>query len=753
MKSPALLAVLALSVLTLVVQPAHSQNLVVNTLAGDNDGSCDAGGTGPADDCSLLEALDVANANVDAGVIEFSVSGTITADDTPEILTPVTLDGTTAPGGSRSVTISRDIPQLGFRVGVLIDGVAASGSVVQGLRFSRRLLGSLGNNAGVQVDDAADVRVGGSDPAQGNAFVDTDFSIQVVGPNANNALILGNVITGNDLGEFDYAITIANAPNATVGGTGANDGNTIDAVEFGIFVDEAGASGFTIIGNSIDGAQEDAIRLTDGMTSGSVLSNTITNAREGIVLSSVSGLVIGGLGAGEGNIVTASTPISIVGTCPDVDVLGNEVTSTNNFGIRLNGVFATGVEIRGNRVTDGFVGIAVDGAPDAVVGGAGPGEGNVVTNAEFAGIRVQFTFAEGVRVLGNEITGNSEIGIYVENSPDGIIGGTGPGEGNTISGAETGVFIWDRAGDGVIQAVLGNSISGASSLGIDLTAAFPADGVTPNDGAPDADNGSNGLQNFPDITAVTPGVAIDFSLASTPSTTFRIEAFANAAPGPLGFGPGERFLGFVQVTTDGSGNAMGSIPAAGLLATEWATLTATPLDGSSPTGFGGTSEFSAAASVSGSLPTIMLSLLPDEFDENGASATLMATLSAPADGDVVITLAYSGDAQQGVNFNGPATITILDGETTGMATITAIDNNDDAPDIAFAIAVASVSGNAAAPPPTQTLPATIRDDDGMSSPPAGPAPQAIPALPWPAVVFLSLVLAGIAGRKRGALRR
>ncbi len=64
-----LIAFFTFCVLTLVCETAVAQNLIVNTLAGDNDGSCDAGGTGPNDDCSLLEALDVANADGDSAVI------------------------------------------------------------------------------------------------------------------------------------------------------------------------------------------------------------------------------------------------------------------------------------------------------------------------------------------------------------------------------------------------------------------------------------------------------------------------------------------------------------------------------------------------------------------------------------------------------------------------------------------------------------------------------------------------------------
>lgn len=727
----------------LLASPGMAQNIFVNTLAGDNDGSCDAGGTGPGDDCSLLEAIDVANANPDAAHIEFSVSGTITPDDDPVVLTPVTLDGTTAPGGTRSVTINRDVEQLGFEIGLQIRGAAAAGSVVQGLAFGRTLLGAIGNSMGVQVEDAANVRLGGSVPAEGNRFTEHDYSIQYSGAGAGNGVIRGNTITGNNQGEYDYAISVGDAPNAVIGGTGPNDGNTIEQVEFAIFITGAGSSGFSVVGNTLTDISEDGIRLVSGMSGGSVVANTLNRIGEGIVTEAmVSGLVLGGLAPGEGNVILGGNPgIRIGSQSSNIDVLGNQITTTGSFGIRVQGTTSDNVEILGNQVSGPFIGIAIDGAPDAIVGGTGAGEGNIISDTEFAGIRLQFPFAERARVSGNTITGDSETGIYVDDAIDSLIGGTGSGEGNVISGAETGIFIFGNASN---NAALGNLIMDASVLGIDLTASYPGDGVTLNDPAPDADSGANGLVNFPVITAVNPGVDIEFSLASLPATTFRVEAFASAQQGPAGFGPGERFLGSVQVTTDGAGNANGTAPAVGLLASEWATLTATVVDGTSPTGFGGTSEFSAAARAGGALPAATLSLSPALIAENGGTTTITVTLSAAASGNVVVTLGYSGEAQRGVDFTAPTTLTILDGQTTATGTITALDNNDDNPAKNFSVSIASVSANATVSPVASDQPVTIQDDDNVAGPQGGAQP--VPALPWPALALLAVALLAMGGR-------
>src|SRR4029079_17498322 len=97
--------------------------------------------------------------------------------------------------------------------------------------------------------------------------------------------------------------------------------------------------------------------------------------------------------------------------------------------------------------------------------------------------------------------------------------------------------------------------SSNGNVGIDLYSG--ALGVTPND-AGDADTGANHLQNFPVITSVisTGGTTtIKGTLDSTSSSQFRIELFSNNACDPTGFGEGQNYLGFTNVTTDAGGHS------------------------------------------------------------------------------------------------------------------------------------------------------------------------------------------------------
>jgi hypothetical protein len=85
------------------------------------------------------------------------------------------------------------------------------------------------------------------------------------------------------------------------------------------------------------------------------------------------------------------------------------------------------------------------------------------------------------------------------------------------------------------------------------------------------------------------------SLNSAASTTYRLEFFASSALDASGYGEGQRYLGFTNVTTNASGHAVfGATLAVALTAGEWVTATAT-----SPTN--DTSEFGVGVQAVGSL--------------------------------------------------------------------------------------------------------------------------------------------------------
>ena len=200
-------------------------------------------------------------------------------------------------------------------------------------------------------------------------------------------------------------------------------------------------------------------------------------------------------------------------------------------------------------------------------------------------------------------------------TPTTLIGGTGAGAGNIIAFTTAGPAV--DVTRGFNYGVLGNSIFGNADLGIDLG----GDGVTLND-IGDGDSGPNNLQNFPVLTSAVSsamGTVIQGTLNSTPNTAFRVELFSNDACDPSGYGEGKNYLGFVNVTTDGAGNASLNATVPTPVTGGW-VITSTATDPSN-----NTSEFSACQLV---IPTFTINDV--SVGEANGPASFTVTLAPPS---------------------------------------------------------------------------------------------------------------------------
>ena len=171
------------------------------------------------------------------------------------------------------------------------------------------------------------------------------------------------------------------------------------------------------------------------------------------------------------------------------------------------------------------------------------------------------------------------------------------GSGIAIGGNSTGIHLTQ------------NSIANNGLLGIDLG----ANGVTAND-AGDGDTGANNLQNFPVLTSAqvvsSTQVTIVGSLNSTANSQFRIEFFSSAAQDGTGHGEGETYLGFVDVTTNGSGNAsFNTTLTATVSAGSFISATATRSNATFTT-FTDTSEFAQNTVAANTAPALDASRSP-----------------------------------------------------------------------------------------------------------------------------------------------
>ncbi|APW36294.1 hypothetical protein RD110_02935 [Rhodoferax koreense] len=463
---------------------------------------------------SLREAISAIN-NTPAGslptLVNFSIAGsgvhTITLGSAlPAITRPVLIDGTT---DTASVTGN------GGRPAIVLDGnglgdhgltltSTAGGSTIRGLVI-RNFFG-----AAISVEAGSD----------------------------------GNTIAGNYLGAVDatgnlapaangsYTVRIAGANN-TVGGSTAADRNVLgtngDGGTYGLIISGATANSNQILGNYI-GIGADGVTAFSGAQAGITVFDGASNRIEGNVIAADGDYGVYISTAGSGTVVHNN----LIGT----NAAGTAVVSAPIDGIRA-------VQAGANTVFTN----------------------NVIAGASQTGIRLDAS-AGGVTVQGNRIGtdaagtanwGMQRNGIEVASSNN-LIGGTGGGQGNIVANSNQAASTYDgiAVSGGTGNAILGNhvyhTVAGTSGVGIDLGTS----GVTTND-AGDADTGANNLQNFPVLTvARTDGIGsfeISGSINSTANTYVRIELFANTGASASGYGEGQTWLGFVNVLTDGSGNA------------------------------------------------------------------------------------------------------------------------------------------------------------------------------------------------------
>jgi CSLREA domain-containing protein len=308
--------------------------------------------------------------------------------------------------------------------------------------------------------------------------------------------------------------------------------------------------------------------------------------RSGIEINATNGNTIGGPNPADRNVISGGNGagIFIINSASNNTVQNNYIGTDKSGMLELgNGSRGVLIENRTNNIVKGNVisGNDADGVEIRGGGSTTPNQilGNII----------------GLKANGTEGMGNTGAGVILHSgATDQIIGGTLPGEGNTIAfNGGDGVNLTS----GVNSSVRGNSIfsngtlpNAALHLGIDLD----PDGVTVND-AGDGDPGVNNLQNFPVIRTVQTGTpnVIRGTLNSTASQTFTIDLYATPASigcDASGHGEGKTWLGSTTANTGANGDALWSFNPATMTPGDLITATATDTAGN-------TSEFSLCATA------------------------------------------------------------------------------------------------------------------------------------------------------------
>ena len=451
---------------------------------------------------TLHQALLDSNASVGVlDTIAFDIPGAgihtiVVSTDLPQATDPLIIDGTTQPGyaGTPVIELTESTPTQGLRI-------TAGGSTVRGLAIF-------------------------------------EFGIQLTlisnGGNVVEACYIGINATAT-VTTSGQGLQIQNSPDTRIGGTDPAVRNVISGLT-STGIQLVGSDGTVIQGNIIGTDPAGALDLGNS---------------GGISVVNSDDVVIGGASAGMGNLISGNNGvgISVTGSGNVLiagNLIGTDITGTqaipNNFGIDANNLPGT--------ITIGTPALAARN----VISGNNQG---IFLNNGVQSATIQNNY------IGTDITGTlpipNNVAILLNHSTTTgvLIGGPNPGEGNVIvfnEGNSVAHGIWSF---GRRITVRGNRIHDNEGLGFDNDPT----GANPNDPG-DADGGANDGQNFPIVTNVEVlqagegvGTRVVGVLRSEPSTQYTLDFYGNTGctPRPQDFLEGQTYLGFGQVTTDGSG--------------------------------------------------------------------------------------------------------------------------------------------------------------------------------------------------------
>jgi parallel beta-helix repeat protein len=189
----------------------------------------------------------------------------------------------------------------------------------------------------------------------------------------------------------------------------------------------------------------------------------IHKCRVGVRIEGGAQNTVGGSGPGERNVISGGgVGVGILGSGTDGNVVKGNFIGTN---------------ASGTAAVPNSLGVQIDwGAQGNIIGGSGPGEGNVISGNQSEGVRIFSSTSNNVlkgNYIGTDASGTAAVpngtrGVWISGSQNNTIGGTGAGEGNLIAyNEDDGVWVYGTDATG--NAIRGNSIHHNVGKGIENT--------------------------------------------------------------------------------------------------------------------------------------------------------------------------------------------------------------------------------------------------------------------------------------------
>ena len=325
--------------------------------------------------------------------------------------------------------------------------------------------------------------------------------------------------------------------------------------------------------------------------------------------------------AGERNVISGNS-FDIVIAGPDTEqnvvagnFIGTDRTGTRSLGIAID--YAAGVALW-SGASSNWIGV------NPLGGSAIEDEGNVISGHHSDGVQIAGSGTKGNVVAGNRIGTDTAgtaplpnaIGVeFYDGASQNTIGGIAAGAGNLIANnTHAGVWVDDGS--------LGNSIL-ANRI---FANTGPAIGFSSNPQAP------------PIIAQMAGGQLAGWLGGRAPHASFDLDFFASAAFAADGSGQAERYLGSLQITTDGEGQAVFEIPYAPPPDRPVLTATATDPQGS-------TSALSIQRGAAFRGPTSPVRLLPGRSRifsaSSGGAISLRQASAGPLEPEWVLRLSVA----------------------------------------------------------------------------------------------------------------
>lgn len=538
---------------------------------------------------SLRQAITDANGNGNASdmdVINFNISGsgvhTISVDTPlPAITEKVTIDGYTQTGATENTAVSPN--PINSSLKIELSGVnytppdnanstAASGLVVNTDNVIVKGLSVYGFSALTDdspVNNANLIVTGNNSGIYGN-YLGVKADGTTVG-DGNNWVSIADGGTGTKIGSVDASDRNIIYAKSTSNKSGAYISTGTNGVMYGNYVGIA-KDGVT----DLSPEDADANGLTGPFTFG---VNLISNGNSG-------NNTIGGSGAGKRNVISGGTVLL------ELNSDGN-IVQGNYFGTDYTGTVRS-------SITNGM-GIGATTGSGNLIGGTNSGEGNLIAGVKGIGIGAQSMMVD-------------QYSLTLTPSKNAILG-------NTIR--DVGIFNLNVFGDSN-QGIDLASFRDTSTPADFLPDAFTDYGPTPNDAA-DSDTGPNGFINFPVLKSAKQvgnqlTITYDLDAADSPSSTYRIEFYANSERSIFGYGPGEQYLGAADNVSPGTNKTV-TLTVAGSLYRQALSATTTAVDNTTNSGYGATSEFSKNLSIA------------SETDSDADSVVDSIEAAAPNNGD------------------------------------------------------------------------------------------------------------------------